>query len=97
MLRWLLRTTDDDVRFYLAKTLLSEEVQSHFEVVLIDGRLQLPHLFERMRQDFQVDRFFGSVSQKRVARLVFQLARDLPDTQYDWAPEQLRIAETELH
>jgi cellulose biosynthesis protein BcsQ len=37
MLKWLLRETEDDIRFRLAKLILSEEVQKAFNLVLIDA------------------------------------------------------------
>jgi cellulose biosynthesis protein BcsQ len=35
--RWALRTTDDDVRYRLARALLSDEIQTNFDRVLIDA------------------------------------------------------------
>jgi cellulose biosynthesis protein BcsQ len=37
MLKWLLRETEDDIRFRLANLILSEEVQEEFDIVLIDA------------------------------------------------------------
>jgi chromosome partitioning protein len=36
LLRWLLGTTEHDVRFHLAETLLSDEVQKRFDLIIID-------------------------------------------------------------
>jgi cellulose biosynthesis protein BcsQ len=37
MLKWLLRETEDDIRFRLANLILSDEVQKEFDIVLIDA------------------------------------------------------------
>lgn len=37
MLKWLLRETEDDIRFRLANLILSEEVQKEFDILLIDA------------------------------------------------------------
>jgi cellulose biosynthesis protein BcsQ len=37
MLKWLLRETQDDVRFRLANFILSEDAQKEFDIVLIDA------------------------------------------------------------
>jgi cellulose biosynthesis protein BcsQ len=36
MMRWMLRLNQDDVRFNLAKLLLTDEVQKNFDIVLLD-------------------------------------------------------------
>jgi len=47
-----------------SKVIRVQTLMNHLSIiVLIDRRLELPHLFEGLRNHFQIDGGFGSVSQ----------------------------------